>query len=244
MNIKSIIWTTLQVHALHSLKLFIRQFHWQNEKSKTKRAQLIKPQLWKRPLVLKVSQACACCLPALPAWAGSTTPTGFESAELTAPGNWGKPGAVNCGCWKFCSGKETAGTGGAINPAPGPDSKPRLAPILGCSFPSGVALAPVAISGRQGLLGCLISALTRKKSISFLENVFNTSVFLPNLQPPSVTRWLRWRLLRTTKEIWRQFRAIRLVNDNVNLFVVYSHWFIQDLSYFRRYILLASHWST
>ncbi len=122
----------------------------------------MQPQLQKGQAVCPESQARPRCLPPLPAWDGnvSPTPTGFESAELTAPGNWEKPGFgnVNCGCCKFCSGKDTTGPGGAINPAPGPDSKPRLAPILGCSFPNGVALAPVAISGRQGLLRGLVYA--------------------------------------------------------------------------------------
>lgn len=117
------------------------------------------------------SQARPRCLPPLPARDGnvSPTPTGFESAELTAPGNWEKPGFDNCGCCKFCSGKDTAGPGGGINPAPGPDSKPRLAPILGCSFPSGVALAPVAISGRQGLLRSFVYA--QKPCVSSLDNM-------------------------------------------------------------------------
>ena len=64
--------------------------------------------------------------------------------------NWSGCGklAAGIGGWKACGGGKTAGGPGVgirPFPAPGPESNPRFAPMLGCSFPRGVAFAPVAI---------------------------------------------------------------------------------------------------
>lgn len=75
----------------------------------------------------------------------------------------------------------------------------------GAAFPAGLRWLPLPFLGVRASL--LFSICPPK--ISFLDNLINTNVYLPNMQPPSVTRWLRWRLLWTTKEIWRQFRTIR-----------------------------------
>lgn len=89
-------------------------------------------------------------LPVLPI---PPTPAGWGWAwvEKPVPGlNWcgGGKDAVDIEGWKPCNvGKDVDCPGVGINPfpAPGPASNPRLAPILGCNFPKGVAFAPVAI---------------------------------------------------------------------------------------------------
>lgn len=80
----------------------------------------------------------------------TATAGGWTWAGKLAPGlNWcAAKDVFGAGGWKAWSAEKAAGGPGfGIRPfpAPGPDSKPRLAPILGCNFPRGVAFAPVAI---------------------------------------------------------------------------------------------------